>query len=434
MALFEGAPLVGANRDSPLLSVRNCIYPWHWMLVTDGGEILPCGHGSKAVGNLRLQSAEEIWNGHTLREVRAAILSGEVHDVCRSSDCPYQQEHVTIPEAKEVAGIDEELVRTFDDEWYLKAHPDVAEAVEALQFASGFEHFARHGRGEGRAYQLVSQAHVPAASVANASLALVEYSRRATVLRSKPVDIVMQVSTICNLQCVMCSHGHEGIERPRHMPLEIVEHMQPFLDVAARMIVSGLGEPLLAPAFWHLVEKSVHRDDIFIRANSNAYFLTAGNALRVLNSGLKEMSFSLDAATVETYAKIRGGDFTRVLHGVATMCAMRRQHPRETLDVFINMTLMVENITEAPKFVELAHQLGVDAVLFSQLFPFGNEPGWRVRRDKWTFAYPEQMLTRVPEMARECLSAAKARAEELGMKIVFQSNTARYLETTRIEA
>ncbi len=116
------------------------------------------------------------------------------------------------------------------------------------------------------------------------------------------------------------------------------------------------------------------------------------------------------------------------------MCAVRRRRPRETLDVFINMTLMVENIAEAPAFVELAHQLGVDAVLFSQLFPFGNEPGWRVPRGEWTFVYAEQMLTQVPEMAREYLSAAKARAEVLGVKIVFQSNTERYLTAIPVGA
>jgi MoaA/NifB/PqqE/SkfB family radical SAM enzyme len=363
-----------------------------------------------------------------MRDLRAKILAGEVHEVCRSTDCPYQQAHLVFTPPNEPAALDQELAETFDEAWYLEAHPDVRAAVERRQLVSGLEHFARHGRAEGRAYRIVSRGRVaPPASAANATLALFEYSRGATELRSNPVDLVIQVSTICNLRCVMCPHGVGAVERPHHMPPEILERAMPFIDTAARMIVSGLGEPFIAPAFWKLVEHCTGRDDVFIRANSNAHFVTPESALRVLRSGLNEISFSLDAASSETYAKIRGSDFERVCAGVATMTEARRRHPRASLEIFVNMTLMVENVAEAAQFVELAHGLGVDAVLFSQLFPFGDQPDWRVERRGWSFAYPEQMLKCAPDTVREHLRAAQLKAEELGMKIVWQSNTHLYL-------
>jgi hypothetical protein len=38
----------------------------------------------------------------------------------------------------------------FDEDWYLRAYPDVAEAVRAGKIASGLQHYLGHGREEGR--------------------------------------------------------------------------------------------------------------------------------------------------------------------------------------------------------------------------------------------------------------------------------------------
>ncbi len=254
-------------------------------------------------------------------------------------------------------------------------------------------------------------------------LALREYSRGATKLNSLPVDIVLQISSICNLRCVMCGHGLGTVENPRHMPVEVVDHAALYLSVAARMIFSGMGEPLLAPAFWKVIANYGREPGVFIRANSNAHFITPEKAARILDSGLKEISFSLDAATPATYSRIRGGDFEKALNGIRTMCKERRRRPRQSLEVFINMTLMCENIAEAPAFVELAHELQVDAIIFGQLLKFGDEPSWIARRDSWIFKYSEQMLRNAPDEAHRYLTEAKVRADELGLKLIFLQNT-----------
>jgi radical SAM protein with 4Fe4S-binding SPASM domain len=80
------------------MSVRNCAYPWHWLIINNDGNVMPCGHGSLPVGNLRESSTDEIWNGGTLRDVRAHILRGVIHSVCRSGDCPYQRRDAVFPE------------------------------------------------------------------------------------------------------------------------------------------------------------------------------------------------------------------------------------------------------------------------------------------------------------------------------------------------
>jgi MoaA/NifB/PqqE/SkfB family radical SAM enzyme len=430
----------------PAMSVRNCDFPWHWVLVTNDGDVLPCSHGSAPVGNLRQDSLAEIWNGPKIREVRASILRGEVHAVCRSLECPFQREDIAFPKDKARFDVREHFARSFDEAWYLAAHPDVAEAVGLRELASGLEHYVRHGRAEGRAYRLgrdtvpgrIFRAFsdflrrwipVPRAGrpLPGTIQCLVDYSLGRTRVSAPPVEVIVVVSTVCNLSCVMCPHGMGLVEKPRHMPLDVLGRAAPAIGTAARMIVSGLAEPMIAPAFWRILELTARRGDIFIRVNSNAHFLTEDKARRLLDSRLTEISFSLDAATPGTYAKIRGADLGRPVSAIRQLLGMRAARPESRLKVYLNMTLMRENIHEAAAFVELASDLGADAVVLSQLFTFGDRPDWVVQRGSWTFVYSEQMLRSDPDGARRHLAKARARAGELGMRVIYLSNVQDYL-------
>jgi MoaA/NifB/PqqE/SkfB family radical SAM enzyme len=413
------------------MAVQHCIYPWHWLTLTPDGTAHPCPHGSNAVGNVCDNSPDEIWNGPVLQEVRASILAGKVHDICKTTNCPHQQPNEAFSPPEVTPYLDEEWAHSFDEDWYLENHPDVAAAIVRLEFVSGLEHFAKFGRGEGRAYRLSTQRqNVAPEQTTNAMLALSEHSRGATRLLSLPVDVVLQISTICNLRCVMCGHGIGAVENKRHMALQVVDSAAPFLSKAARIISSGMGEPLLAPAFWKFIAIYGKEPTVFIRANTNGDFLTRENAVRIMDSGLKEISFSLDAATPETYRKIRGGDYDKAIKGVSTMCEARRNHPRRSLEIFINMTLMCENISEAPAFVDLAKDLQVDGIIFGQLMKFGDQPTWIAQRDTWTFKYSEQMLRNVPDLARHYLTEAKVRAEKIGVKLIFLQNTHLFVSET----
>ena len=370
-----------------------------------------------------------------MQEVRASILEGKVHRICTSAECPHQRPQAAFPEPSARIQVKEAFARNFDEAWYLGANPDVREAVAKGRFSCGLEHFVRHGRAEGRLYKLVEPSRLAAeaaelrglagflgnlaasagrAALQNAVLALVEYSQGLTRLEAMPTDVVFVVSTICNLRCVMCPHGMGLVDSPRHMAAELVDKAAPAIAASSRMIISGLGEPTLAPAFWRILELTRGREGLFIRVNSNGHFLTPEKASAILDSRLSEISFSLDAATPGTYAKIRGGDFARALRGIATMLRGRAEGGNRQLEILINMTLMRENISEAAAFVALGKELGADGIIFTQLFAFGDRPDWRVDRGPWKFVYSEQMISRAPEEARLHISQARSTSEHLG--------------------
>jgi MoaA/NifB/PqqE/SkfB family radical SAM enzyme len=269
---------------------------------------------------------------------------------------------------------------------------------------------------------------ITARPIRNAVLALVEYSKGATLLRAKPVDLVVVPSTICNLRCVMCPHGMRLVEGPHHTPVELVARVEPFLATVSRILVSGLGEPISAPAFWWFIDHSGCREDLSFRTHTNGHLVTPEGAERILKSGLTEISCSLDAATSDTYSKIRGADFASALAGTSTLLRLRERIPKKGIEISINMTLMRENLSEAVPFIALAKKLGCDAVIFSQLFAFGDRPEWQVSRGDWRFRYSEQRLSRIPSEARDQLSRAREFAQEVGMPVHFFGNTSDYLK------
>ena len=408
------------------MSVRNCLFPWHWLLITNEGQVLPCGHGSKPIGDLNISTIEEIWNGPIVQDVRAAILDGRVHQVCQSKECPYQLTDDAFPEYVPLAELDQEFCSAFDEEDYLETHPDVAAAVRLGVISSGLEHYFRHGNSEGRNYRLrtVAVQENRASTIADN---LKERSAKLTVLLSFPTDIVLAVTTVCNLSCVMCPHGMGMIRDPAHMPIEYGAKLKAFISRASRIILSGVGEPMLAPAFWWFIDSSRFPAHAYTRVTSNAHFLRPDTALKIVRSNLTEISISLDAATSPTYRRIRGGSFSRVLRGILHLVKARSAQGNKAIRIYVNMTLMRENLHEAPNLVRLAHRLGVDGVVFTQLFQFGNSPSWRVNRGGWSFAYSQQFISAVPSDVQSTISQVMRVSESLPMAIHLRDNVASYL-------
>jgi len=73
----------------------------------------------------------------------------------------------------------------FDDAWYMTANRDVADAVASGGFASGFLHYVKHGRKEGRSPS-------PRASVGGLPLTLPPTPLRAGALTEGSLDEVAQ--------------------------------------------------------------------------------------------------------------------------------------------------------------------------------------------------------------------------------------------------
>jgi MoaA/NifB/PqqE/SkfB family radical SAM enzyme len=73
-------------------TVKDCHYPWTWLLLTTDGAVRPCCFAPGEIGNLSdAADVEEIWNGPVAIALRAPIKRDEIHPVCKGAFCKFVQ-------------------------------------------------------------------------------------------------------------------------------------------------------------------------------------------------------------------------------------------------------------------------------------------------------------------------------------------------------
>jgi MoaA/NifB/PqqE/SkfB family radical SAM enzyme len=207
------------------------------------------------------------------------------------------------------------------------------------------------------------------------------------------------------------------------MDESIAEKFLPNFPNLTHLQLYGLGEPLLSKLFWKLVEDHRTKDIDLVDINSNGTLFNEKNIDRLLRSNLNFVNVSLDAATPLTYKRIRGGNFDKVVAGIKRLTARRRdlgasgELGRANFRIWMNMTLMVENIRELPQFIELAHETGADAVDVWQMNmrSDGGSKNWILTHDDWTFVYDEQHLSNAPALSNEMVRRAQDVAAKTGV-------------------
>jgi MoaA/NifB/PqqE/SkfB family radical SAM enzyme len=237
----------------------------------------------------------------------------------------------------------------------------------------------------------------------------------AYVVARGPKKLTLESSSVCNLRCVMCPQGRGLVQRPKHLEAALLEKIHPALHAVEWVQLHGIGEPLSSPAFWRALEVFDSMPTAYITVNSNMTVITDEQIGKILNSRLGEISVSLDAATPETYAKIRGYDLNRVIDNIKRLIARRNAAGRKKPEIFLNMTLMRENIEELEAFVELGHRMGVEGICFWQLNR--GEDYSITKDDGWIFDYQKQMLRNHARLSNDKIRAAFALGKRLGIPI-----------------
>lgn len=134
--------------------------------------------------------------------------------------------------------------------------------------------------------------------------------------------LVLELSNRCNLACVHCAvsdESHPHYDQSGSIDLDLVYEL--FSDLARAklhfdtLILFWLGEPLLHPHFHSIYQQALRfsaRHDIFSRVevHTNAVRMDINIIDALLNSSRipQSIHLSLDAATDETYKKIKGRD------------------------------------------------------------------------------------------------------------------------------
>ena len=106
-------------------------------------------------------------------------------------------------------------------------------------------------------------------------------------------------------------------------------------------------------------------------ATNGSYLLKKKDLLIDMLPYLSVLRISFDAATAETYSKVRvGGQWETLLENVQWLCQYIKQHGHQ-VQLIADFVVQQQNYQEIPKFVELANSLGIRQIMFQKMWNWG---------------------------------------------------------------
>ena len=138
----------------------------------------------------------------------------------------------------------------------------------------------------------------------------------------------------------------------------------------ARVILSGVGEPLLNPRFFALT-------DIMAECGIKCEFYTNGTLLTqrigqeiIPRSNINVINISCDGAQKATFESLRvGADFENWKQSVGEFLAQAKRQRGQTLSTGMNIVASKQNLSEMGNLFRLAAKLGFDNVYVMHPIP-----------------------------------------------------------------
>ncbi|HUW12985.1 MAG TPA: radical SAM/SPASM domain-containing protein, partial [Anaerolineae bacterium] len=163
---------------------------------------------------------------------------------------------------------------------------------------------------------------------------------------------------------------HEPRESQRDMTLAEFKGLVRQFPVLERVVLHGIGEPLLNSDLGAMIRlvKTEH-PAAQVLFNSNAVLLDEAWQTELIDARLDEFRVSIDGASADTYARIRGIDALDTVIGNLRSFVSKvgsANLPR----ISFWLTAMHENLPELPMLVDLAAELGVQEVYAQRLVLF----------------------------------------------------------------
>jgi radical SAM protein with 4Fe4S-binding SPASM domain len=182
----------------------------------------------------------------------------------------------------------------------------------------------------------------------------------------KPRLVFWEVTKGCNLRCIHCRATASELSSPLDLPttkaLNLIKQVsQLFLPI---LVLSG-GEPLFRHDIFDLASFAASLG-MRVALATNGTLVTQPVARKIVESGVHRVSISLDGADAPTHDAFRGvpGAFEAALRGF--------QNLRELgMSLQINMTIARHNAHQLPAVLELAKEIGAEALHTFLLVPVG---------------------------------------------------------------
>lgn len=223
-----------------------------------------------------------------------------------------------------------------------------------------------------------------------------EIAQKKLVLDSKMRNLIVTLSTRCNLNCTMCEEIRTNWELPKRTLQEIISYF-PYLE---RVVWQG-GEVFLLDYFADLVSKASYFKNLRQVVTTNGLLINENWAEKLIKSNV-DLTFSIDGVTKEVYESIRkGARFDILLKNLRNFNRIRKQYA-PFLNINLHVVVMKSNYRQIEDFVDFAKAYEFKLLA---LLPIGgnydNPENIFYFKDRIALGFLKESISKIEEKARE---------------------------------
>lgn len=197
----------------------------------------------------------------------------------------------------------------------------------------------------------------------NFLLAKQEEKVRKLILESKPYNIVIEPTNICNLQCPLCSTGIGAQTRKKGvLDLDRFKKLiDEIKDSCLQLSLQNWGEPTLVKELPEMI-RYAYENKVFIRLSSNfSVDYPEGYLEKLIKSGIGRLVIDLDGTTQEIYEQYRrNGSLQKVLENTKNAMRIKRENNLKFPVIQTRMLVMKHNEHQINEFKAISKELEVD--------------------------------------------------------------------------
>lgn len=201
-----------------------------------------------------------------------------------------------------------------------------------------------------------------------------QYRRNWDNNESDLLFLLLETVSNCNLTCGMCIYS-EGYDQVPRMTAEVFESVIQSVEEMSIPSISmnGTNEPLLDKKIYCRIKRILSINSVVdVHMNTNGVLLNEKNGNKILDSGLTRLLVGFDAATKQTYERVRAGStFDTVRRNVLEFIEMRDKRNQIFPVVRLSFVRMSTNELELDSWVdfwkEIADYLSVQEFISPSL-------------------------------------------------------------------
>ena len=217
--------------------------------------------------------------------------------------------------------------------------------------------------------------------------------------------LYVELTTACNLDCVMCvrrTWKNEGYGPMRwELYQQLIDQLRDFPQPPT-IHFGGYGEPMTYPHFLEAIElaKSIGAR---VEMTTNGTLLTPDRAQSLIDLDVDKIMVSIDGVSPEVYGDIRiHSDFKKVIGNFVELFRRKLAQRGRGLhkpEVGISFVAMKRNIIDLPRLPQLAHQIGATEIKVSNVVPYYPQLADEILYDEALYSLAYRSSPAIPDMS-----------------------------------